>query len=86
MAKSKEDEQEERMLANSYLNIASAYAWKDLMKLVDSIQENANHILDERDSDDISLVDIGIVKGLRESTRKIKKHIDFYLNLDERRG
>jgi hypothetical protein len=78
---SKEDmNQERRMLANSYLEIRKFQAWKDLMTQLSVLEAHAIKTIDQKSLGDLSLTDIGWIKGVRETVRKIHHHIETVIN------
>jgi len=67
-------------LSNSYLNIMNSFAWRDLDALLDKIAADSVTACDECDIKDLTAASIGHLRGVRETIRKIRKHIDFSVN------
>lgn len=71
-------------LANSYLNIAGTFAWKDLSEYLDKLGNDAIKECEECATKDLTLVHVGKLRGIREVINKIKKHVDFSVNAGPR--
>jgi len=80
MISNEDKEQELRMLANSYLEMKKFHAWGHLMDYISGLKESATIEIDQKDRDEISSVDMGWVKGVRETVGKIQRHIENAIN------
>lgn len=67
-------------LANSYLRIMPSFAWKDLDEYLDKLSQDSVKACEECDMRDLTVAAIGHLRGVRETIRKIRKHVDFAVN------
>lgn len=75
-----EQKEHEYELANSYLQVMSTYAWKDLMEFIDNLEASVIGDVDNCDLTQLTAASFGRLRGIREVAHKIKKHIEFSVN------